>query len=101
MAIEKCVTVSYSLSMQPVLAFVGGLEFDILPAPLADIDTMVCWPDKQPGPGRLSNVRHVSELDKMGLLRMTASSCTVMQLYDVIRIFFLWLSLPIIVAIAT
>jgi len=49
MAIEKCVTVSYALSMQPVLAFVGGLEFDILPAPLADIDTMVCWPDKQPG----------------------------------------------------
>ena len=49
MAIEKCVTVSYSLAMQPVLAFVGGLEFDLLPAPLADIDTMVCWPDKQPG----------------------------------------------------
>lgn len=59
MAIEKCVTVSYSLSMQPVLAFVGGLEFDILPAPLADIDTMVCWPDKQPGGVDLSVLRTV------------------------------------------
>lgn len=59
MAIEKCVTVSYALSMQPVLAFVGGLEFDILPAPLADIDTMVCWPDKQPGGVDLSVLRTV------------------------------------------
>ena len=26
--IEKCVAVSYTMSAQPVLAFVGGLEFD-------------------------------------------------------------------------
>ena len=59
MAIEKCITVSYSLSMQPVLAFVGGLKFNILPAPLADIETMVCYPDKQPGGVDLSVLRTV------------------------------------------
>ncbi|CAE7388839.1 unnamed protein product, partial [Symbiodinium microadriaticum] len=49
MPLEKCVTVTYSLSMQPVLAFVGGLQFDLMPAPLAALDSQVCWPDKQPG----------------------------------------------------
>ncbi|CAE7471577.1 unnamed protein product, partial [Symbiodinium pilosum] len=29
--LEKCVTVTYSLSMQPVIAFVGGLQFDLMP----------------------------------------------------------------------
>ncbi|CAJ1434458.1 unnamed protein product [Effrenium voratum] len=44
--IEKCVAVSYSMSAQPVLAFVGGLEFDLMPAPLMEVTTEVCWPDK-------------------------------------------------------
>ena len=29
-----------------VLAFVGGLEFDLMPAPLMEVTTEVCWPDK-------------------------------------------------------
>ena len=48
MSIEKCVTVTFSLGMQPVIAFVGGLNFELMPAPLAELDTTVCWPDKQP-----------------------------------------------------
>ena len=66
MAIEKCVTVSYSLSVQPVMAFVGGLEFDLMPAPLASLDTTVCWPDKQPGGVDLSVLR--SEIRTAGFL---------------------------------
>ncbi|CAE7210315.1 carA2 [Symbiodinium sp. CCMP2456] len=58
-AIEKCVTVSYSMSTQPVLAFVGGLEFDLLPSPLTEMETTVCWPDKQPGGVDLSVLRTV------------------------------------------
>ena len=35
--VERCTTVVYSLSLQPVIAFVGGLEFDIMPAPIAEV----------------------------------------------------------------
>ncbi|CAE7614462.1 unnamed protein product [Symbiodinium sp. CCMP2592] len=66
MSIEKCVTVSFSLSMQPVLSFVGGLEFDLMPAPLASLDTTVCWPDKQPGGVDLSVLR--TEIRSGGIL---------------------------------
>ena len=66
MSIEKCVTVSFSLSAQPVLAFVGGLEFDLMPAPLASLDTTVCWPDKQPGGVDLSVLR--TEIRSGGIL---------------------------------
>ena len=66
MSIEKCVTVTYSLAMQPVLAFVGGLEFDLMPAPLASLDTIVCWPDKQPGGVDLSVLR--TEIRSGGVL---------------------------------
>ena len=66
MSVEKCVTVSYSLAMQPVLAFVGGLEFDLMPAPLAALDTVVCWPDKQPGGLDLSVLR--TEIKSGGVL---------------------------------
>ncbi|CAK9051702.1 Hypothetical protein SCF082_LOCUS28356 [Durusdinium trenchii] len=48
--IEKCVAVSYTMSAQPVLAFVGGLEFDLMPAPLAEVSTEVCWPDRVTAP---------------------------------------------------
>lgn len=48
--IEKCVAVSYTMSAQPVLAFVGGLEFDLMPSPLAEISTEVCWPDRVTAP---------------------------------------------------
>ena len=34
--LERCATVVYSLGLQPVLAFVGGLEFDIMPSPIAE-----------------------------------------------------------------
>ncbi|CAE7279738.1 carA2 [Symbiodinium pilosum] len=48
--IEKCVAISYSMSVQPTLAFVGGLEFDLMPAPLAEVTTEVCWPDRVSAP---------------------------------------------------
>ncbi|CAE7701192.1 unnamed protein product, partial [Symbiodinium pilosum] len=58
-AIEKCVTVSFSFSAQPVLAFVAGVQFDILPGPLFQLDTQVCWPTHQPGGVDLSVLRSV------------------------------------------
>ncbi|CAE7573832.1 FCPA [Symbiodinium sp. CCMP2592] len=54
--VERCATVVYSLSLQPVIAFVGGLEFDIMPAPIAEVETLVCWPETQPGGVDLSAI---------------------------------------------
>lgn len=48
--IEKCAAITYSMSAQPVISFVGGLEFDLLPAPLMEITTEVCWPDRVSSP---------------------------------------------------
>ncbi|CAE7945520.1 carA2 [Symbiodinium necroappetens] len=70
-AIEKCVTVGYSMSTQPVLAFVGGLEFDLLPAPLADLETTVCRPDKQPSGVDLSVLRTVIKSSGVQLFSRT------------------------------
>ncbi|CAE7356270.1 FCPA [Symbiodinium natans] len=53
--LERCATVVYSLGLQPVLAFVGGLEFDMMPSPIAEVETFVCWPDTQPGGPQLSS----------------------------------------------
>ncbi|OLQ01651.1 hypothetical protein AK812_SmicGene15575 [Symbiodinium microadriaticum] len=66
MAIEKCVTVTFSLGLQPALAFVGGMSFELMPAPLAEMDTTVCWPDKQPGGVDLSVLR--SEIRSGGIM---------------------------------
>ncbi|CAE7829158.1 unnamed protein product, partial [Symbiodinium sp. KB8] len=65
-AIEKCVTVTFSLGMQPVVAFVGGLQFEILPKPLFELGTTVCWPNQQPGGVDLSVLR--SEVKSAGIL---------------------------------
>ncbi|CAE7498035.1 FCPA, partial [Symbiodinium pilosum] len=54
--LERCATVVYSLGLQPVLAFVGGLEFDLMPSPIAEVETFVCWPDTQPGGVDLSAI---------------------------------------------
>ncbi|CAJ1386416.1 unnamed protein product [Effrenium voratum] len=48
--IEKCAAITYSMSAQPVISFVGGLEFDLLPAPLMEVTTEVCWPDRVTAP---------------------------------------------------
>ena len=72
MSVEKCVSVTYSLGMQPVLAFVGGLEFELMPAPLAELDTVVCWPDKQPGGVDLSVLR--SEIRSGGVMLFSRSA---------------------------
>ncbi|CAE7242733.1 unnamed protein product [Symbiodinium sp. CCMP2592] len=66
LAIEKCVTVTFSLGMQPVVAFVGGLQFEILPKPLFQLGTTVCWPNHQPGGVDLSLLR--SEVRSAGVL---------------------------------
>ena len=65
MQIERCVTVSFKLNMQPVVAFVGGIQFDLLPGPLAEVNTQVCWPKTQPGGLDLSVLR--SEIKSNGI----------------------------------
>ncbi|CAE7452320.1 unnamed protein product, partial [Symbiodinium pilosum] len=64
--IEKCVTITFALNMQPVVAFVGGIQFDLLPGPLAEVATQVCWPRHQPGGLDLSVLR--SEIKSNGVL---------------------------------
>ncbi|OLP90026.1 hypothetical protein AK812_SmicGene28439 [Symbiodinium microadriaticum] len=56
-AIEKCVTVSFSISIQPVAAFVGGVQFELMPKPLASVDTTMCWPTGRPDGQDLSLLR--------------------------------------------
>eukprot|EP00439_Symbiodinium_sp_Y106_P067180 s1551_g11.t1 len=70
-SIEKCLTVTFQLNMQPVVAFVGGIQFDLLPGPLAEIDTQVCWPRHQPGGLDLSVLRSVIKSNGVMLFSRT------------------------------
>ncbi|CAE7779426.1 unnamed protein product [Symbiodinium microadriaticum] len=65
-AIEKCMTVTYGINVQPVVAFVGGLQVDVMPEPLASVDTTVCWPDGRPDGQDLSLLR--TEIKSSGVL---------------------------------
>ncbi|CAJ1440128.1 unnamed protein product, partial [Effrenium voratum] len=64
--VEKCLTITFSMGMQPVVAFVGGLEFELLPAPLFELATTACWPNEMPGGLDLSILR--SEIKSAGNL---------------------------------
>lgn len=59
LAIEKCLTVTYKMNAQPVLAFVGGLQFDVMPGPLASVDAQVCWPRGNPDGMDLTQLKTV------------------------------------------
>ncbi|CAE7771562.1 unnamed protein product, partial [Symbiodinium sp. CCMP2456] len=66
LAIEKCVTVTFQLGLQPVVALIGGLQFEILPKPLFELASTVCWPNQQPGGVDLSVLR--TEVRSAGIL---------------------------------
>ena len=55
--VEKCITVNFNVAIQPVVALIGGVEFEVLPKPLAQLQTQVCWPNGQPGGVDLSVLR--------------------------------------------
>ncbi|CAE7263886.1 proS, partial [Symbiodinium sp. CCMP2592] len=57
LAVEKCLTVSFSFSVQPSISLVGGLTFEVMPSPLATVETTVCWPRGRPGGLDLSLLR--------------------------------------------
>ena len=59
-------TVTFSLSMQPVVAFVGGVQFDLMPKPLVEVGTTVCWPRGRPDGQDLSLLR--MEIRTSGIL---------------------------------
>ncbi|CAE7654636.1 unnamed protein product [Symbiodinium sp. CCMP2592] len=65
-AIERCMTVTYGINVQPVVAFVGGVQFDVMPEPLASVDTTVCWPEGRPDGQDLSLLR--TEIKSSGVL---------------------------------
>ncbi|CAE7222600.1 unnamed protein product, partial [Symbiodinium sp. CCMP2456] len=65
-AIERCMTVTYGINVQPVVAFVGGLQVDVMPEPLASVDTTVCWPEGRPDGQDLSLLR--TEIKSSGVL---------------------------------
>ncbi|CAE7256975.1 unnamed protein product [Symbiodinium sp. CCMP2592] len=65
-AIERCMTVTYGINVQPVVAFVGGVQFDVMPEPLASVDTTVCWPVGRPDGQDLSLLR--TEIKSSGVL---------------------------------
>ena len=64
--IEKCVTVTFAVGLQPVAAFVGGIQFDVLPTPFFEFDTQICWPKHHPGGVDISALRF--EMRTMGIL---------------------------------
>lgn len=47
-AIEQCLTVTYGLKLQPVFAFVGGVQIGVMPEPLVSVEATVCWPKQRP-----------------------------------------------------
>ncbi|CAE7461882.1 unnamed protein product, partial [Symbiodinium sp. CCMP2592] len=55
--IEQCVTVSYGVNVQPVAAFVAGVQIDVMPKPLVTVDSTVCWPKQRPDGQDLSMLR--------------------------------------------
>ncbi|CAE7925412.1 unnamed protein product [Symbiodinium necroappetens] len=55
--IEQCVTVSYSVNVQPVFAFVAGVQIDVMPKPLVSVEATVCWPKQRPDGQDLSMLR--------------------------------------------
>ena len=59
-------TVTYGINVQPVVAFVGGVQFDVMPEPLASVDTTVCWPEGRPDGQDLSLLR--TEIKSSGVL---------------------------------
>jgi len=71
LSIEKCLTVKFQVNMQPVVAFVGGIQFDLLPGPLAEVDTTVCWPRGQPEGLDLSVLRTVIKSNGVMLFSRT------------------------------
>ncbi|CAE7785711.1 unnamed protein product [Symbiodinium sp. CCMP2592] len=71
LSIEKCLTVKFQVNMQPVVAFVGGIQFDLLPGPLAEVDTTVCWPRGQPDGLDLSVLRTVIKSNGVMLFSRT------------------------------
>ncbi|CAE7689629.1 unnamed protein product, partial [Symbiodinium necroappetens] len=67
--IEKCVTVTFELGLQPVAAFVGGLQFDVLPTPFFEVDIQICWPKGHPGGVDLSALHF--EFRSVGILLLS------------------------------
>ncbi|CAE7886089.1 unnamed protein product [Symbiodinium microadriaticum] len=55
-AVEKCLSVTFKIDIQPVVAFVAGLSIKFLPT-LFDLITTVCWPNQMPGGLDLSVLR--------------------------------------------
>ncbi|OLQ01772.1 hypothetical protein AK812_SmicGene15487 [Symbiodinium microadriaticum] len=66
LAIEQCLTVTYGLTVQPVFAFVGGVQLDVMPAPLVSVETTVCWPKHRPDGQDLSMLR--TQIKSSGVL---------------------------------
>ncbi|CAE7801647.1 unnamed protein product, partial [Symbiodinium sp. CCMP2456] len=54
--VEKCLSVTFKIDIQPVVAFVAGLSIKFLPT-LFDLITTVCWPNHMPGGLDLSVLR--------------------------------------------
>ncbi|CAE7862842.1 unnamed protein product, partial [Symbiodinium necroappetens] len=48
LAIDECLTITYSVNVQPVGSFIGGVSVEVMPKKWAEIDTTICWPKKRP-----------------------------------------------------
>ncbi|CAE7899170.1 hypothetical protein AK812_SmicGene17375 [Symbiodinium microadriaticum] len=64
-AVEKCLSVTFKIDIQPVVAFIAGISIKLVPT-LFDLITTVCWPNQMPGGLDLSVLR--SELKTGGHL---------------------------------
>ncbi|CAE7249477.1 unnamed protein product [Symbiodinium natans] len=53
--VEKCLTVSFGIEFQPVIAFVGGISIKAL-KDMCSVSVSICWPDFMPGGLQLSSI---------------------------------------------
>ncbi|CAE7019266.1 unnamed protein product [Symbiodinium sp. KB8] len=47
--IDECLTITYSVNIQPVAALIGGVNIEVMPKKWAEILTTICWPKTRPG----------------------------------------------------
>ena len=47
--IDECLTMTFSVNIQPVGAFIGGVSIKVMPEKWAEILTTICWPKSRPG----------------------------------------------------
>ncbi|CAE7782503.1 hypothetical protein AK812_SmicGene10720 [Symbiodinium microadriaticum] len=68
--VERCLTVSFGLDVDPVLSFVAGVRFSLIKELFA-IAVSVCWPDFMPGGRHITSITAQARLLNTMVLSIT------------------------------